>query len=90
MGKNPYFIGKIGQLATATESSYISAYYNNDNSESECVISAENSTGKYTITGINRQGYTNSMDNNHIGNIGAIELQMDMSRFMLHVRFKYA
>lgn len=41
MGKNPYFIGKIGQLAMATETSCVSAYYNSADSERECVINTE-------------------------------------------------
>ena len=92
MGKNPYFIGKIGDLVTNAESSYVPAYYNSADSERECVISslsADDFSGKFTIAGINRQGYTNSMDNNRIGNIGSIEMKMDMVYRVLHVRFMY-
>lgn len=92
MGKNPYFIGKIGDLVTSCESSYVPAYYNGTDSERECLISSLSSdsfSGKFTIAGINRQGYTNSMDNNRIGNVGAIEMRMDMSRLALQILFKY-
>ena len=72
MGKNPYFIGKVGDLVVSAESSYVPTYYNDADSEREYAISADGSTGKYTFAGTNTQGYTNAMDNNRIGNIGAI------------------
>ena len=89
MGKNPYFIGKIRDLVTSADTSYVPAYYNSPDSERECVICDENSSGKFTIAGINRQGYTNSMDNNRIGNIGSIDMRMDMNPMRLHVLFRY-
>lgn len=54
MGKNPYFIGKISDLVTSTDTSYVQAYYNSSDSEHECLIYDENSSGKFTIAGINR------------------------------------
>ena len=89
MGKNPYFIGKIGDLVTDAESSYIPAYYNDADSEHEYAISVEDSSGEYTFAGINAQGYTNAMDNNRIGNIGSIGIRMDMAEQKLYVRFSY-
>ena len=76
MGKNPYFIGKVSQLVDYTPESgqWLPVYYNNADSERECVISSSDITGKYTITGINRQGYTNASDNNRIYNIDSIKL----------------
>lgn len=90
MGKNPYFIGKLGQLVKADTSSFVEAYYNTTDSERECAINTESETGKYTIVGINRQGYTNSMDNNRIDNINQICLRMDMATKKLTVQFNYA
>ena len=88
LGKNPYYIGKLGSLKDETDMYYNDEVIDENNADSD--ISANMSGIRVTVAGTHDKIGTRSItESNHIHNIDRFTAQADLDHGTLTLKFYF-